>query len=72
MSDILNKLKTRLAEVKKEFTIELAPVEVSSARLDICLNCEHLIKITRQCSRCFCMVDAKVRLENAECPKGKW
>jgi hypothetical protein len=72
MSDILNKLKTRLAEVKKEFAINLASEEVGSTRLDICLNCEYLVKVTRQCSKCFCIVDAKVRLENAKCPKGKW
>jgi len=72
MSDILNKLKTKLSEVKKEFTIHLASEEVSSTRLDICLKCEHLIKVTRQCSKCFCIVDAKVQLENAKCPKGKW
>lgn len=41
-------------------------------RMDICLTCEHIIKLTHQCKKCGCMMDLKTRLPNATCPVGKW
>ena len=72
MSAMLNKLKNKLIEVAKELAPPLASEEVSLDRLNICENCEHLIKISRQCGKCFCFVDGKTKLENADCPIGKW
>lgn len=69
MSDILNKLKNRVTQVANEM---LAPEEIQSNRLNICLNCEHLIKITHQCSKCLCIVDGKVMVKKSKCPMGKW
>lgn len=44
--------------------------EISSARLDICKNCEFLkLKI---CMKCGCFMPAKTTLAKAECPEGKW
>lgn len=69
MSTILNKLKNRFSEVANEI---LAPEEIRSSRLDTCANCEHLINITRQCSKCLCIVDAKIMGKKNKCPIGKW
>jgi uncharacterized Fe-S radical SAM superfamily protein PflX len=66
MSSIVDKFKTKVTDRL------IAPKEISSNRLNICENCEHLIKITRQCSKCFCVVDAKARLRSSTCPEGKW
>lgn len=41
-------------------------------RLDICLSCDRLIKLTKQCRECGCIMPAKVKLEKATCPLGKW
>ena len=69
VSIILNKLKNRLSEVANDI---VASEEIRSSRLNTCLNCEHLIKITRQCSKCFCLVDAKIIGKKNKCPMGKW
>lgn len=41
-------------------------------RMTICIECPHLIKLTKQCSKCGCFMDAKTRLPNSSCPIGKW
>ena len=41
-------------------------------RLDICLNCDKLIKATKQCKKCGCFMEMKTRLPHAYCPIGKW
>jgi hypothetical protein len=69
MPNFINKLKDRVIEVaKNKFETE----ETRTIRLNLCNECEHLIKITRQCSKCFCIVDGKVSLKNSKCPVGKW
>jgi len=45
---------------------------VSSNRMDICLSCDKLIQITKQCKECGCFMSAKTKLQNATCPLGKW
>jgi len=69
MSNILNKLKERVARATDN---HLASEEVRISRLKICIECEHLIKITRQCSKCFCVIDGKTMLKKSQCPVGKW
>lgn len=44
---------------------------IAKNRLKICEGCEFY-KITKQCSKCGCLMPAKVMLSNAECPIGKW
>jgi hypothetical protein len=44
----------------------------SEKRMNICLGCEHLIKLTHQCRRCTCFMDLKTRLKDATCPIEKW
>jgi hypothetical protein len=46
--------------------------EVSAHRMDICLSCDKLIQITKQCKECGCFMSAKTKLQNATCPLGKW
>lgn len=43
-----------------------------SNRLSICKACPHLIKLTKQCTKCGCFMDLKTSLENSKCPMGKW
>lgn len=49
-----------------------ASVGVASARLEICLECPELIKVTKQCKQCGCVMPGKVKLLEATCPLNKW
>jgi hypothetical protein len=46
--------------------------EFASERMAICNGCEFLIKLTKQCKKCGCVMPLKTKLENAVCPIGKW
>jgi hypothetical protein len=46
--------------------------ELVDERLSICKQCPELIKLTTQCKKCGCFMDAKTKLKLAECPLGKW
>lgn len=46
--------------------------ELATQRLNMCLSCPELIKITGQCKQCGCFMTAKTKLEVAKCPIGKW
>lgn len=52
--------------------VKLSGEEKAKARLDICFNCDRLLKITTQCKECGCFMKLKSRIENAKCPLGKW
>lgn len=52
--------------------IEKLPEKVSNKRLNICLGCDRLIKLTNQCKECGCFMNLKTKLPNATCPIGKW
>jgi hypothetical protein len=52
--------------------IEKLSEEVAQKRLDMCLGCDRLIKITNQCKECGCFMNLKTKLPNAFCPIGKW
>ena len=49
-----------------------ADEQVAKGRMDVCLECPELIGLTKQCKKCGCIMIAKVRLEAATCPIGKW
>ena len=51
---------------------EKSKEEDAEYRLNICLSCPELIKLTRQCKKCGCFMAAKTKLEQATCPIGKW
>lgn len=46
--------------------------EIIKKRLDECLSCENLIKVTKSCKLCGCIMPLKTTLADAECPIGKW
>jgi hypothetical protein len=49
-----------------------AEENVSNERYEICKACPELIKVTKQCKKCGCVMTAKTKLEAAKCPIGKW
>jgi len=44
----------------------------AASRMDICLGCDELVQVTKQCKQCGCFMAGKVKLANATCPLGKW
>lgn len=72
----LNKLKTRMAEVADAATERikdsLAPEEVATKRIEICIACPELIQVTKTCKQCGCFMAAKTKMKNVECPLKKW
>lgn len=46
--------------------------ELKDYRMSICNSCEHLIKFTKQCKKCGCLMHLKTKLAKASCPVGKW
>lgn len=53
-------------------TEEKISEQTAEHRLNICLSCDRLINLTKQCRECGCIMPAKVKLEKAVCPLGKW
>ena len=51
---------------------EHASEEKAANRFSICSQCPELIKMTKQCKKCGCIMTAKTKLEKATCPIGKW
>lgn len=45
---------------------------VTYNRFSICQQCPEFIKLTTQCKKCGCIMKLKTRLQEAECPIGKW
>jgi len=52
--------------------INNVPEDTFNHRFEICKNCPSLIKITNQCKKCGCFMNAKAKLPHATCPIGKW
>jgi hypothetical protein len=50
---------------------QYADKDTRLARLNICRKCEQLTSV-KICSICKCFMPAKVKLADAECPKGAW
>lgn len=46
--------------------------EKADERIGICRTCDRFINTTTQCKECGCIMPAKVKLEAATCPLGKW
>jgi len=46
--------------------------EEQESRMNTCLSCDRIIKITHQCKECMCFMDLKTKLEGIKCPLGKW
>ena len=52
--------------------IKKASKDLAKSRIQICLECPELIKITTHCKKCGCFMSFKTTLEIAKCPIGKW
>lgn len=46
--------------------------DIAHERYNMCQNCEHFIKLTKQCKKCGCFMNLKTKLAGAECPEHKW
>jgi hypothetical protein len=46
--------------------------DIAKERLAICKECPELIKATKQCKKCGCIMNLKVKLPHAFCPIDKW
>ena len=46
--------------------------EIATERFEICKQCPQLRPVTHQCRICNCFMSAKVKIEKAACPIGKW
>lgn len=48
--------------------------QLARQRLNICDACPHKIKMLKQdvCDLCWCVLDAKVRVEDEKCYNNKW
>jgi hypothetical protein len=60
------------AEMASSTSGIIASTELREKRLNICNDCEHLLKITKNCKKCGCFVSLKTGLQGAKCPIGKW
>ncbi|RAX56451.1 hypothetical protein CCZ01_09490 [Helicobacter monodelphidis] len=47
-------------------------LEIQQKRLHICLACDRLFALTKNCKECGCFVKMKVKYKKSECPLGKW
>jgi len=45
---------------------------LAQERLKVCESCDDFAHISRQCKLCWCFMDLKTRLLEAECPAQKW
>jgi hypothetical protein len=48
------------------------PEQVAKDRMNTCLECEHFIRATKQCGKCFCFMEFKTTLKKSFCPIEKW
>jgi Family of unknown function (DUF6171) len=51
---------------------EWADEEKAKERYSICRSCPELVKLTKQCKKCGCLMHLKTKLQGAVCPLGKW
>lgn len=52
--------------------VVLASEEESKKRMDICLQCDHLVPEQKRCMKCGCYMTPKVKVQAAKCPVNKW
>ena len=51
---------------------EIKDMKVRSARLSKCYTCPHLLIATKQCKKCLCFVEEKIKYRDEKCKIGKW
>lgn len=47
-------------------------IPLAKKRYDVCRSCEYFNTAIKICKECYCFMAFKVRLDDAECPRGKW
>jgi hypothetical protein len=52
--------------------ISFVTKEKAQERYDHCKKCEHFVKKTTTCLKCWCFMKLKVTVSDSECPIGKW
>lgn len=55
--------------------IAVSSNETYHKRIGICNSCEYVKKVLNcldVCSKCSCVIEAKIRLASASCPENKW
>jgi hypothetical protein len=65
---------TEYKRVSYNFTLTRQEPETpeSKSRMDICNDCDSLMKPVKICKECYCFMPAKVLIPIVECPLGKW
>ena len=65
---------TEYKRVSYNFTLTRQEQETpeSKSRMDICNDCDRLMKPVKICKECHCFMPAKVLIPIVECPLGKW
>lgn len=76
--------KSRWEQFKEKYGDNVTPLDffnphvpranedLSNFRMDICVQCDRLITLTKQCRECGCFMNMKTKLLGAKCPLGKW
>lgn len=68
--------KARLGDTRPwdvlDKSVDRVDDDESERRYSICRECPRLIKATKQCRECGCVMPLKVKIRNAECPLNKW
>jgi hypothetical protein len=61
-------------KVMGEVVYKGTPVSPALAlrRVQICEQCNQLVKSTRQCKGCWCFIDEKAKYDNQHCKLNKW
>lgn len=52
--------------------VPLSSEELATERMKVCVECEHFARFSTQCRLCWCFLDLKTKVLNAECPAGHW
>lgn len=52
--------------------IKFSEKTLAEGRIEVCQRCDEFQKISRQCRKCGCFMDAKVKLLHSGCPINKW
>lgn len=73
LDNVLNPVLSPVKKVAEKVMTNGVKVssQIAKKRLQICNSCPHLTKTTRNCKKCLCFVDAKVKYADQKCKLGK-
>lgn len=52
--------------------VPLSTGELAAERMKVCESCEFMAHFSTQCKLCWCFLELKTKVLDAECPAGKW